>query len=152
MSKTTKTFRERLHVGTVLRCVENTYSMQTHGVDRSGKLATITKVGVNVFSAEMDGKPYRMTFPARKSDVVSVSDDRITHKIGRGDHTVTWEIVPVPSGDAVLMDCAECGQSRLCDPYDDRCGPCVEQDREPQGEPVRLFAPAPAQLDGQLSF
>jgi recombinational DNA repair protein RecR len=32
------------------------------------------------------------------------------------------------------------------------CATCRAIDREPQGEAVRLFTPAPNQLPGQLSF
>jgi hypothetical protein len=126
MTKVLQPFKQRLQVGTVLRCVENTYSL-SHGIDRSGKLATITKTGVNVFSAEMDGKTYGMSFPVRKSDVIAESEDRVTYKVGRGEHTVTWEIVP-PNY------CAECAEKRC------------------EGEAMALFTPAPNQLPGQLSF
>jgi len=32
------------------------------------------------------------------------------------------------------------------------CDTCRKAEREPQGEAVRLFTPAPTQLDGQLSL
>jgi hypothetical protein len=32
------------------------------------------------------------------------------------------------------------------------CDPCRRLDRAPQGEAVRLFTPAPAQLPGQLNL
>lgn len=129
-------FKRHLAVGTVLRCVENTYSI-THGIDRSGKLATITKTGTNVFSATMDGKPYRMELPRRAYDVVSVSDERITYRIGRDDHTVTWEIVS-PAQLMVADDGAIVEAPRI-----------AAMERH---EAMRLFAPAPNQIPGQLTL
>jgi hypothetical protein len=42
--------------------------------------------------------------------------------------------------------CPRCGQ--MSDRAS-RCGVCKALEREPQGEAVRLFEPAPAQLEGQ---
>lgn len=85
-------FKARIQAGTTLVCVENTYSA-AHGFDRSGLVATIVKAGKNVHDATMNGKTYRMSMPTRASDVVALSEDTITYKVGRDDHTVTWRIV-----------------------------------------------------------
>jgi hypothetical protein len=37
-------------------------------------------------------------------------------------------------------------------PYTGPCAACVQSDREPQGEAVRLFTPAPASMPGQTGF
>jgi hypothetical protein len=112
-------FKRNVHTGTLLRCVGNTYIP-----DRAGKLATITRAGVGVCDAVMDGKPYRMEWPKRVRDIVSVDPLRITYRIGRDDHTVTWEIVTEPPVAAPLE----------------------------RYEPMRLFQPAPNQIPGQLGF
>lgn len=91
--KDLEAFKARVQVGTVLRCVENTYSRDVHGVNRAGLLATITGPGVNVMGATADGKPWRWEWPSRLRDVIEVTGNRITYKIGRGEHTATWEIV-----------------------------------------------------------
>jgi hypothetical protein len=48
--------------------------------------------------------------------------------------------------------CFKCGQTK----HDPRpfhlCDSCREAERQPQGEVVRLFTPAPNQIPGQLSF
>jgi hypothetical protein len=59
-----------------------------------------------------------------------------------------------------LSKCERCGQSCITHYPDgwsvpmDRtgaivCDSCRERDRQPQGEAVRLFTPAPAQMPGQ---
>jgi hypothetical protein len=48
-----------------------------------------------------------------------------------------------------MTPCPRCGQ------LSDAAGPCATcraVDREPQGETVRLFEPAPAQMPGQVPF
>jgi hypothetical protein len=62
-----------------------------------------------------------------------------------------------------LSKCERCGQSCITVRPDgwsvpmDRTGAivcelCRERDRQPQGEAVRLFTPAPAVMPGQLGF
>jgi hypothetical protein len=54
-------------------------------------------------------------------------------------------------------ECVYCGQTanaKPCDCHGERppfgiCDSCREREREPQGEAVRLFTPAPAQMPGQ---
>jgi hypothetical protein len=53
--------------------------------------------------------------------------------------------------------CPTCGVLRFAGPADEPaytgpCAACVQSDRAPQGEAVRLFTPAPAQLPGQLNL
>lgn len=51
--------------------------------------------------------------------------------------------------------CEKCGQVRVATIQHGAClicELCAELARQPQGETVRLFTPAPNQLDGQLSF
>lgn len=139
---TLSAFKQRIHAGTVLRCVENTYIPR-----RAGMLATITKPGVNVFSAEMDGKSYRMEFPTRARDVVSASADQVTYKIGRDEHTVTWEIVPASA-------CVKCGVAAILPADGPRlCTYCATTQYAAQlASQDRLFEPAPTQMPGQLAF
>jgi hypothetical protein len=60
-----------------------------------------------------------------------------------------------------VSDCPRCGQTVASDrdPHlivEERiprvCDTCLTRDREPQGERVRLFTPAPAVMPGQLGF
>lgn len=62
-----------------------------------------------------------------------------------------------------LSKCERCGQSCITIHPDGWsvpmlstgaivCEPCQQREREPQGETVRLFEPAPTQLEGQMSF
>jgi hypothetical protein len=56
---------------------------------------------------------------------------------------------------SIQVCCDRCGQLTTYHAdehfYDDViCGACREAEREPQGEPLRLFAPVPAQIPGQL--
>lgn len=48
------------------------------------------------------------------------------------------------------VSCSRCGQ--LGAVAYGVCGSCQTADREPQGESMRLFTPAPTQLPGQLSM
>jgi hypothetical protein len=45
--------------------------------------------------------------------------------------------------------CLSCGQVQ---PHIGLCGPCATRSREPQGEAMRLFTPAPTQIAGQLAM
>lgn len=45
--------------------------------------------------------------------------------------------------------CPRCGQIVITHADVVRCATCAELERRPQGESMRLFAPAPAQLEGQ---
>lgn len=51
------------------------------------------------------------------------------------------------------VECHRCGQRLVVPPAAPRvCEPCRASDREPQGEAVRLFQPAPNQIPGQLNL
>lgn len=54
--------------------------------------------------------------------------------------------------DAFEGACFRCGQTKADPRPFGICPRCASADREPQGETVRLFEPAPAQLPGQLAF
>jgi hypothetical protein len=59
----------------------------------------------------------------------------------------------MPESDDVripITECPRCGARFLGLPR--LCNACQQLDREPQGETVRLFEPAPAQMPGQLAF
>lgn len=48
--------------------------------------------------------------------------------------------------------CARCGQTVITRADVPVCGVCADLARAPQGETVRLFEPAPAQVPGQLNL
>jgi len=52
------------------------------------------------------------------------------------------------------VTCQKCGQVRFPQSYSlpYTCGRCLERERAPQGETVRLFEPAPNQMPGQLAM
>jgi hypothetical protein len=50
----------------------------------------------------------------------------------------------------VRPSCPRCGQTTVAEA--EVCASCREADRQPQGESVRLFTPAPNQISGQLSL
>ena len=56
---------------------------------------------------------------------------------------------PSAQGPRLPYECQRCGQLS----GDDRvCDACRAQDREPQGETVRLFQPAPTQMPGEATM
>jgi hypothetical protein len=61
---------------------------------------------------------------------------------------VTSETIP---DQPISRTCVKCGQLTLTS-ADPLCDQCYESARQPQGETVRLFEPAPAQLQGELTF
>jgi len=82
--------RAILAADTVVRTVENTYRPVLNGTRRR-----IEKCGATVFTYEvLDGKQVgergRSEFPKAR-DVVEVTDERVTWRLGRDDHTVTFE-------------------------------------------------------------
>lgn len=83
---TLDTFKRSIRAGDVLVCIENTYIPS-----RAGQRLHITKAGPTVCFGDMDGKGYRLEWPKRVSDVLEISETRITYRIGRGEHTVTYE-------------------------------------------------------------
>ena len=48
--------------------------------------------------------------------------------------------------------CARCGQTVITRADVPMCATCKAIAARPQGETVRLFEPAPTQLEGQMSF
>ena len=80
--------------GATMETVENTYRPVLNGSKRR-----LTSVGRTVFSYEVldgahAGEKGRSEFPKRARDVVSLTDDTVTYKLGlpasaKGDHTVT---------------------------------------------------------------
>jgi hypothetical protein len=59
--------------------------------------------------------------------------------------------VPEPYREGGFIDCERCGQYRTLN-VSGVCEICRAAERQPQGEAVRLFTPAPAQLPGQLNL
>lgn len=51
--------------------------------------------------------------------------------------------------DAFSGSCFKCGQVKQDPRPFGACPSCLEAQRKPQGEPVRLFEPAPTQITGQ---
>lgn len=58
-----------------------------------------------------------------------------------------WECECAAQGESA---CHRCGQWAIL--AGDVCQPCRAQDRQPQGEAMRLFTPAPNQIPGQLAL
>lgn len=54
--------------------------------------------------------------------------------------------------DAFSASCYECGQVKADPRPFGACPACLEAQRLPQGQAVRLFEPAPTQLEGQMTF
>lgn len=74
--------------GQYVRCVDNTYHDRHHG-----RIFKVGKVGKTVWYPE-NQYSFRGTLPTRVCDVVSVDDSQATWRIGRDDHTVTYERLP----------------------------------------------------------
>jgi hypothetical protein len=51
-----------------------------------------------------------------------------------------------------FKSCSRCGQTVITRAEVPLCATCRAVERQPQGESVRLFNPAPAQMPGQLGF
>lgn len=78
--------------GEQVKCVDNTYHTERGFLDYIGRVWTVGRVGKTVWYPIDEGN-FRGTFPDRASDVLSVSDSSATWRIGRDDHTVTYERV-----------------------------------------------------------
>lgn len=78
--------------GTRLICVSNTYLPVRNGV-----AFEIVKAGRSSFdlrqtdSPDADSRIFLLRAPGRVGDVVSLTSDTMTWRIGEGDHTVTWQ-------------------------------------------------------------
>lgn len=57
----------------------------------------------------------------------------------------------LPCETTVCVRCGQFGADSRVD-FSAVCNACRESEREPQGEAVRLFTPAPAVMPGQLGF
>ena len=79
-------WKRQVQVGTILRCIENTYRPELNGTTR-----TMTKVGATVAECESNGvSGFRMEWPKAR-DVVRVDGSAITYRI-RGDYLVTLAV------------------------------------------------------------
>ena len=95
--KTLAAFKDRIEVGDELRCLDNSYIPS-----REGGVLTVLQKTTNVIMGTFAGDAlpdtfggYGIRWPARVSDVVDLSADRITYRIpDRAGHTATWERLP----------------------------------------------------------
>jgi hypothetical protein len=85
---------EQLKYGAVIECQGNSYRLAM-GTDLTGFRAMVTRPGktsIGLRGVE-DGQPFHMSPPARVGDVVELTADSVTYKVGRGDHVTTWKLV-----------------------------------------------------------
>jgi len=89
--KSIAAFYERMTVGAVVECLENTYIPS-----RAGMRGTVSRPGKTSIGLAFTGvNGYRMSRPQRVSDVLELTEDTITYRMAeREGHTVTWRIVP----------------------------------------------------------
>lgn len=88
--KSIDAFRDRLVEGVRIECIENTRTPV-----RVGAVATVTKPGksrIGMSEPDRPGNPV-LTFPARVSDVVALTDDSITYRSGRFGDLITWKVL-----------------------------------------------------------
>jgi recombinational DNA repair protein (RecF pathway) len=72
----------------------------------------------------------------------------------RGGHIVEEGCICRPCFDELYAqdECPRCHQTRARRHESMQCVVCHHIDSLPQGDPVRLFEPAPTQIAGQLAF
>lgn len=89
-----RAFFEQLKYGTVIECQGNSYRLEM-GTDLTGYRAMVTRPGKTSISLRGmgDDKPFHMSPPSRAGDVLAITADSITYKVGRGEHTTTWKLV-----------------------------------------------------------
>lgn len=80
-------FKKKVKAGDEPLCVKNTYRPELDGTTRK-----LTKVGPSVMLGTFEGTPFRTEWP-KASDVLEVTETRITFRLGRDDHTITLERV-----------------------------------------------------------
>lgn len=87
--KTIDAFWAKVSVGTRLTCLANTY----RGEAAVGATGVLEKPGkTSMMLRRDDGKAFWLYPPRTVSGVVALTDDTITYKIGRDEHTATWKI------------------------------------------------------------
>jgi hypothetical protein len=93
--RTLEEVRELFPLGAVVECVENTYRPVLNGSTRRVTGVRKSSLDVELLSGHDAGKPggFVMALPARAGDVLSLSDDTVTFRIGRGEHTCTFRVI-----------------------------------------------------------
>jgi hypothetical protein len=93
--KTLDAVRTLFPRGATVEVIENTYRPVLNGSTRRVTGVRKSSLDVEILSGHGVGKPGRFTMalPARAGDVLSLSDDTVTFRIGRGEHTCTFRVI-----------------------------------------------------------
>jgi hypothetical protein len=92
--RTLETIRDLFPLGGIIECVENTYRPILNGSRRRVTGVRKSSLDVEVLSGPDAGKRgFVMTLPARAGDVLTLSEDTVTFRIGRSEHTCTFRVI-----------------------------------------------------------
>jgi hypothetical protein len=92
--RTLEEVRELFPLGAVIECVENTCRPVLNGSTRRVTGVRKSSLDAEVLNGHHAGKPgFVMALPARAGDVLSLSNDTVTFRIGRGEHTATFRVI-----------------------------------------------------------
>jgi hypothetical protein len=93
--RTLDAVRALFPLGATVEVIENTYRPVLNGSTRRVIGMRKSSLDVELLSGHDTGKPggFVMALPARAGDVLSLSDDTVTFRIGRGEHTCTFRVI-----------------------------------------------------------
>lgn len=87
--KTIAAFFDQIQGGTRLTCLDNTYNENAPGI--SGIVGKVGKTSIMLMRDD-SFNTFWLNRPKRVGDVVDLTHNTITYKIGRDEHTATWRI------------------------------------------------------------
>jgi len=87
--KTIDAFFDQISGGTRLTCIDNTYNKQAPGI--TGIVGKAGKTSIMLMRHD-SFNTFWINRPKRVCDVVEITSNTITYKIGRDEHTATWKI------------------------------------------------------------
>ena len=87
--KTIDAFFDQIKGGARLTCLANTYNEKAPGIS-----GIVGKAGKTTIMLMRDDSlnTFWLNRPKRVRDVVELTNDTITYKIGRDEHTATWKV------------------------------------------------------------
>jgi len=93
--KTLDAVRALFPLGATVEVIENTYRPVLNGSTRRVTGVRKSSLDVELLSGHDAGRPggFVMALPARADDVLSLSQDTVTFRIGREGHTCTFRVI-----------------------------------------------------------
>jgi hypothetical protein len=111
-----------------VECVENTYRPELNGTRRRVTRVQKQRLGVEVLTGPGAGKPFDLVLPSRAGDVLALTSEQVTFRLGREEHTVTYRVLRQERAQprTTPSECVACGED-LQGNEQDVCRECANE-------------------------